>query len=210
MLKLVANNKLIDSTTEIGVEEVEGGEEEETDGITTKETKVRVITATTFVINIQIKVRGEANTKVTEGVIVTMIIEVVATLTHRATMTEGKWARETEGEAVTNIQEEVEEVEEGEEEDVEAVKIEVVLVTVILVSGATLHTMMLLNGLVATPVHNQVPQHSNNILPLLPNSKWHNNLIQILHPLYLQTSQTNNNFMEAAKITISTMALISK
>ena len=157
LLKLVANNKLIDSTTEIGVEEVEGGEEEETDGITTKETKVRVITATTFVINIQIKVRGEANTKVTEGVIVTMIIEVVATLTHRATMTEGKWARETEGEAVKNIQEEVEEVEGGEEKDVEAVKIEVVLVTVILVSGATLRTMMLLNGLVATPVHNQVP-----------------------------------------------------
>ena len=162
MLKLVANNKLIDSTTEIGVEEVEGGEEEK-DGITTKETKVRVITATTFVINIQIKVRGEANTKVTEGVIVTMTIEVVATLTHRATMTGGKWAaiikriRETEGEAVTNIQEEVEEVEEGEEEDVEAVKIEVVLVTVILVSGATLHTMMLLNGLVVTPLHNQVP-----------------------------------------------------
>ena len=163
MLKLVANNKLIDSTTEIGVEEVEGGEEEETDGITTKETKVRVITATTFVINIQIKVRGEANIKVTEGVIVTMIIEVVATLTHRATMMEGKWAvsikrtRETEGEAITNIQEEVEEVEGGEEKDVEAVKIEVVLVTVILVSGATLRTMMLLNGLVATPVHNQVP-----------------------------------------------------
>ena len=78
-------------------------------------------------------------------------------------MMEGKWAvsikrtRETEGEAITNIQEEVEEVEGGEEKDVEAVKIEVVLVTVILVSGATLRTMMLLNGLVATPVHNQVP-----------------------------------------------------
>lgn len=163
MSKLVANNKLIGSTTEIEVEE--GGEEElleETDGITTKETKVKVTTATTFVINIQTKVRGEANTKVIEGGIVTMIIEVEATLTYRVTMTEDKWAaiikrtQETEEEAVTNIQEEVEEVEEGEVEVAEAVKIEVV-VTVILVSGATLHTMMLLNDLVATPVHNQVP-----------------------------------------------------